>query len=692
MNEVRTQFRRWTDCLLDPTRIAAEYRAAAHAWCEWALHRLGVDEHHPDLTGAFFTATHLSVGKAISPLGAARCVREYRRTAVFLQAMAAALRAARERFPGETIWVLEAGCGPLAPLALPLALRYPADEVSFILLDLHPAALEAARTLADDLGVSQSVRNWLVADATTVQLAAHERPHVIGCEVLLSTLRREPQVAATLNLSPQLHPGGFFVPEKISVDAVLFEQSKYQRVAQGEPGSARDAFKELGRVFLLDGSGAEPPVPIAPGRFAAQTIHVPPHDAVRMSLRLCTRIQVFREHALHDFDSSLNLPERVKYPEAFAIRGGSMDFFYEASRNPGLRLRSEIPVLRLDPMGQNNSSFPACDDVGELGVYQLRRLWAGALTARQGGARPDLAEAHLNHLLLDALGLGLEQTQQYLMQKVPAFEEFERWIITTTGGIESEQRVRINAAMTGAGLPGETQQRLAAIEAMAPVLTADDLAHWAEHGYVILSDAVAAETRLAAERAVWDHIGARSDDPNSWYALNTQGIMVQLFQHPAFTANRRTPRIHKAFAQLWGTADLWVTTDRAGFNPPERPGQSFPGPDLHWDVSLAQPIPFATQGILYLTDTPPEQGAFTCVPGFHRRIETWLDALPPDANPRQADLHALGSKPIAGRAGDLIIWDHRLPHGSRPNRGQHPRIVQYMNMYPTRVERRETWR
>ncbi|HVX58011.1 MAG TPA: phytanoyl-CoA dioxygenase family protein, partial [Candidatus Saccharimonadales bacterium] len=124
---------------------------------------------------------------------------------------------------------------------------------------------------------------------------------------------------------------------------------------------------------------------------------------------------------------------------------------------------------------------------------------------------------------------------------------------------------------------------------------------------------------------------------------------------------------------------------------PERPGWMFRGPHMHWDVSLARPIPFGTQGILYLTDTPAEQGAFTCVPGFHRQIDQWLDSLPVGSDPRQQDLHALGSRPIPGRAGDLIIWDHKLPHAARPNRGPRPRIVQYVNMYPTNREIRQTW-
>src|SRR4029077_9034071 len=161
-------------------------------------------------------------------------------------------------------------------------------------------------------------------------------------------------------------------------------------------------------------------------------------------------------------------------------------------------------------------------------------------------------------------------------------------------------------------------------------------------------DAVPAATHEAATQAVLDHVGARLDEPDSGYARRSndvmvQGIMVQYFQHPAFDANRRSPRIHKAFAQLWGTADLWVSTDRVGFNPPERPGWRFPGPDLHWDESLHQPIPLSTHGILYLTDTEAEQGASTVVPGFHRRIGEWLAGLPAGADPRRQDLHALGS-------------------------------------------------
>ena len=35
------------------------------------------------------------------------------------------------------------------------------------------------------------------------------------------------------------------------------------------------------------------------------------------------------------------------------------------------------------------------------------------------------------------------------------------------------------------------------------------------------------------------------------------------------------------------------------------------------------------QGVLYLTDTSAENGAFVCIPGFHKRLGGWLQTLPP---------------------------------------------------------------
>ncbi len=332
----------------------------------------------------------------------------------------------------------------------------------------------------------------------------------------------------------------------------------------------------------------------------------------------------------------------------------------------------------IDPM-----TIPLSTETDSLGVPHLKRFWAATMATRRGGANDRRDEAHLDALVLHALGVGLHQTMRHLFLTTPTFDEFEAWIIATAGQPGRFCVKRLQATINGQPQPEPIRQWLRAVDEREPVLTAMDLSCWEKNGYVVLRDAVSEAQRHDAVNVIWEYVDASPDAPDSWYQRNTDhGIMVELIQHPALEVNRRAERIHKAFAQLWGTADLWVTADRCGFHPPQREGFPFPGPDLHWDVDFGRPLEFGTQGILYLTDTPPEQGALTVVPGFHNRLPSWLPTLAPGADPQRENLHALGSAPIGAQAGDMVIWHHWLPHGSRPNLGERPRIVQYINMFP----------
>ena len=223
-----------------------------------------------------------------------------------------------------------------------------------------------------------------------------------------------------------------------------------------------------------------------------------------------------------------------------------------------------------------------------------------------------------------------------------------------------------------------------------PVLSSEDLAFWEENGYVVVHDAVPPENCKAAEQAVWEFLEMDANDPESWYPdPPRRGIMVEIYQHQALWDNRQYPRIHQAFSQIWDTEKLWVSFDRASMNPPERPDWKFAGPYLHWDMSLDMPVRLKVQGVLYLTDTPANQGAFTCIPGFHRKLEDWLESLPPEAEPRQVVKECPGAKAIAGQAGDLVIWHSALPHGSSPNAAERPRIAQYITMSRTPEDNEE---
>lgn len=319
----------------------------------------------------------------------------------------------------------------------------------------------------------------------------------------------------------------------------------------------------------------------------------------------------------------------------------------------------------------------------------LKRYWNKANLKCRGllSSGAIIEEWQTDVTMLKALGLGLEQTIKYAYRPDVSFEQFENWILEVTGGPDEERIKQFNRLFT----VGAANEDNSANE--EPLLTATDHDFWNENGYIIIKNAVSREDCDETIAALCEFAGMDRYDPETWYNQHSskQGIMVQFFQHPTLEKNRNTVKIQKAFRELWGRKDIWVNTDRAGFNPPETKSYKFPGPRLHWDVSISQPIPFGTQGILYLADTAENQGAFTLVPGFQNKIGEWLESLPEGANPRQQDMYALGAMPIAANAGDFILWHQALPHGSSPNTATLPRFVQYINYEPADHKESRVW-
>ncbi|MBD1385405.1 phytanoyl-CoA dioxygenase family protein [Mucilaginibacter rigui] len=330
-------------------------------------------------------------------------------------------------------------------------------------------------------------------------------------------------------------------------------------------------------------------------------------------------------------------------------------------------------------------TLPSPHETGKLRIKQLKRFWQATQLNRSGKAGAILqSEWQLNKVLLGALSLGLEQTITHIYQNAPSFDDFEDWIIDTTGIPDNDTLDRFNRIF---------DSKMAETETIDPILSADDLIFFETNGYVVIKNAVPEDDCKETINVICDFLGIKQDQPDTWYKPNParQGIMVQLFQHPILTKNRSSDKIRRAFEQLWHTKNIWMNNDRVGFNPPETENWKFPGPDLHWDCSLELPIPFGLQGILYLSDTAANQGAFTLVPGFQHRLQSWLNSLPAGADPRRQDLHALGSMPITGETGDFIIWQQALQHGSSPNTSAQPRFVQYINYQPLGFTEHTNW-
>lgn len=227
-----------------------------------------------------------------------------------------------------------------------------------------------------------------------------------------------------------------------------------------------------------------------------------------------------------------------------------------------------------------------------------------------------------------------------------------------------------------------TELDVAPVPSDTPPFRPEQIAAWKRDGYIVLRAAVSPAAARATADAIWAFLGMSPHEPDSWYpAVPRPSIMVELYHHQALWNNRQAPRIHRAFAQLLGTDALWVSEDRCSMNPPNLPVETkLLG--LHWDIDITQrPAGLGVQGLLYLTDTSAAQGAFQCVPGFHRHVDQWLKNLPRGGQHALQDLLPAPLR-IAGNAGDMIIWNSALPHGPTRNESEHPRLAQYITMRP----------
>ena len=336
-------------------------------------------------------------------------------------------------------------------------------------------------------------------------------------------------------------------------------------------------------------------------------------------------------------------------------------------------------------MGQQYTNTLAKPPSGKIKIYFLKEIWQHYQNLGKKNVPASTLDWKYINAVCNTLGLGLEPLMRYFKASMPSFEEFETWILKE-GQVSQAMVEHFNAIVEQKG-----QVRF---ELQEEVLSTTDLEQWDREGYVVVKNAIPKADCAATAQFIYDTLEADADQPDTWYKAmkERQGIMIQLFNTPLLVKNRLSKRIRLAFEQLWQRTDLLVTNDRVSFNPPETSFYPFQGPHLHWDMSLKRPIPFGTQGLVYLTDTAKNQGAFTLIPGFHKLIDRWLEELGPEDDPR--DLKLLSDfkrEPIAAEAGDLIIWNQCLPHGSSPNTSQEPRLVQYINYQPLDLEYQQEW-
>ena len=268
---------------------------------------------------------YLYCGKAIAPLNAAQCIREYLRTTKFIRGIYYAIKEAQNRFPGEVIHILYAGCGPCAPFAVTMAALFPSEQAQFTLLDINSYSLDAAKNIINAFGYQDSVREYVCCDASMYKKPADSDLHMVISETMLNALRKEPQAAITGNLAPQIKRNGILIPQKIIVTVSVSDSSKENCVFSGSEenheltGKLPEGYrKRINPVTLIELSIDKPHTTKLP--LDKNGIYLKPSVPVsfkipgegKYCLVLNTYITVFDKHTLGEYDSSLNLPIFLK--------------------------------------------------------------------------------------------------------------------------------------------------------------------------------------------------------------------------------------------------------------------------------------------------------------------------------------------------------------------------------------------
>ena len=223
-----------------------------------------------------------------------------------------------------------------------------------------------------------------------------------------------------------------------------------------------------------------------------------------------------------------------------------------------------------------------------------------------------------------------------------------------------------------------------------------------KEGYIIVPSAVPADMCQAVVADIDEYVAGGGDRYLGY------GGMVELYHRQSMWNVRQHPAVYAAFAELFGTEELWVSIDRCNYKEPfpKRPegngeiargfqrlwDQEFNKQGfIHWDVNVNQrPRPFGVQGVIALTDTALDMGGFQCVPMLYQNLDEHLEGQS-NRKIRNSNLDVEvwsgAIVRVAMKAGDLLIWDSFLPHGNGVNRSDKPRYAMYVTMFPKGDER-----
>ena len=246
----------------------------------------------------------LKGGVALSFDHAADCLLDYHRTARFIKGIYLAIHELLLRFPDQKINILYAGCGPFATILLPILPLFKADQLQVTLIDIHPESVKFVKELFAKLHLLSFVDCISVNDAISYRYPSPNL-HMVISETMFHALLTEPQVAITRNLAPQLVTGGIFIPEEVTVEAVITSFSKEPFLAHTAAPAFPVAIERslMAKLFSLNKNSAHS-ASFSNHEYRSSWFNVPVFQNSRPDICLFTYVKIFK--TLHlDLSESL---------------------------------------------------------------------------------------------------------------------------------------------------------------------------------------------------------------------------------------------------------------------------------------------------------------------------------------------------------------------------------------------------
>lgn len=274
------------------------------------------------------TPTRLNSGEALTPWHASMCMEDRTRTAAFIRGSVKAVEHTLSVCAERPLHLVEAGCGPLGTLALPLLARFSKEELVISLIDLHQESIDCMTAMLDHFGFLPRTRQLICGDATTVSLKTPV--HLVLTETMNSALTREPQVAITRALLKK-NPGATLIPQSIRIDVAMVDTAA--EISHFPPKAGKRTI--VAPVFELNRRTAIE-LPETNGMLPAATVTLPEHLPPQFTPCFTTTIFVFDGVETADYDTQISHPVPLHQQGQAIPSGATIRFSYMMGDEPGL--------------------------------------------------------------------------------------------------------------------------------------------------------------------------------------------------------------------------------------------------------------------------------------------------------------------------------------------------------------------